>query len=267
MAPIVAGAYGVSNIETARKVIDTIPRWRDATVSVLPGGLTNRNYLVETRCRQGVLKIDATPRSSPLNSRAEEAAVQKQGEQAGLANRVLYFDKTTYLVEYVDGDVWTPQHFHDDANLTQLAAALRKLHAMPLTGRVFDAIAAADQYRSELERADASIAKEHVALIESMRRPMNLCCCHNDLVAANILATPELRFLDWEYACDNDPFFDLATVVEHHALSNRQAEFLLDAYFDGDGMRWRKQLADQQRLYRSLLWLWSAARSRLFPDI
>lgn len=257
----------MSSIERAKEVIARISGWEGASVRILPGGLTNNNYLVENDRRRGVLKIDAAPRSSPLNSRAEEAAVQKQGEQAGLASRVLYFDETTYLVEYVEGDVWTQQHIEDDANLMRLAAALRKLHAMPLTGRVFDAVSAADQYRAELEGANASIAKEHVALIESMRRPLNLCCCHNDLVAANILATPDLRFLDWEYARDNDPFFDLATVVEHHELSDWQAEFLLNAYFDGDGMRWRKQLADQQRLYRSLLWLWSAARSRLFPDV
>lgn len=256
----------MSSIERAGEVIAAISGWRGATIRVLPGGLTNRNYLVETECRRGVLKIDATPRSLPLNSRADEAAVQKRGAQSGLANDVLYFDETTYLVEYVDGDVWTPKHFDNDANLTQLAAALRRLHVLPLTSRVFDAKAAANRYRAKLEGADAIIAKQHVALIESMRRPKNLCCCHNDLVAANILVTPELRFLDWEYACDNDPFFDLATVVEHHELSNRQAEFLLNAYFDGDGMRWRKQLADQQRLYKSLLWLWLAARPRLFPD-
>jgi thiamine kinase-like enzyme len=266
MAPIVAGTHGMSSIERAREVIVTIPGWNGASVRQLPGGITNKNYLVETGRQRGVLKFDATPRSLPLNSRAEEAAVQKQGEKAGLANRVLYFDETTFLVEFVEGDVWTPRHFDDDANLVKLAGALRKLHAMPLTGRVFDAISAADQYRAELEGADASIAKEHVAVIESMRRPMNLCCCHNDLVAANILATPELRFLDWEYACDNDPFFDLATVVEHHGLSDRQAEFLLNAYFDGDGMRWERQLGEQRRLYRSLFWLWSAARARLYPD-
>lgn len=256
----------MSDIERAREVIATIPGWRGASVRVLSGGLTNKSYLVETECRRGVLKIDTAPRSSPLNSRADEAAIQKLGAQIGLANDVLYFDETTYLVEYVEGEVWTPQHFDDDANLTQIAAALRKLHALPLTGRMFDAKAAAYRYRAELGGADASIAKQHVALIESMRRPKNLCCCHNDLVAANILFMPDLRFLDWEYARDNDPFFDLATVVEHHELSIRQAEFLLDAYFDGDGMRWRQQLADQQQLYKSLLWLWSAARPRLFPD-
>ena len=254
----------MSSTEQAEEVIATIPGWQDASIRVLPGGLTNRNYIVETEGRRGVLKFDPAPRSSPLNTRNDEAVVQKQGARFGLANEVLYVDETTYLVEYVDGDVWTPQHFDVDANLLRLARALRKLHALPLTGRVFDAKAAANLYRAELDGTDASVAREHVELIESMRRPKNICCCHNDLVAANILATPELRFLDWEYACDNDPFFDLATVVEHHELSNRQAELLLDAYFEGDGMRWRRQLAEQQRLYKSLLWLWAAARPRLF---
>jgi len=264
MAPIVAGADGMSSTERAEEIIADIPGWQDASVRFLPGGLTNRNFLVETESRRGVLKFDAVPRPAPLNPRIEEAAVQKQAVQAGIANDVLYVDETTYLVEYVDGEVWTRQHLDDDANLSLLADVLRKLHAMPLTGRVFDARSAAALYRAKLEGTDASIAKEHVEIIESMRRPKNICCCHNDLVVANILAVPELRFLDWEYAGDNDPFFDLATVVEHHDLSNRQAEFLLDAYFDGDGMRWREQLAEQQRLYKSLLWLWAAAKPWLF---
>ena len=88
---------------------------------------------------------------------------------------------------------------------------------------------------------------------------MNLCCCHNDLVAENIISAPEIRFLDWEYACDNDPLFDLAIVVAHHDLSERQAGVLLDAYFDGDGARWREQLDVQMRLYGALNWLWAKA--------
>ena len=90
--------------------------------------------------------------------------------------------------------------------------------------------------------------------------PRNLCCCHNDLVAANIIATPAIRFLDWEYACDNDPFFDIATVVAHHRMPDERAHFLLDAYFDGDGTRWRDYLTTQVRFYNALLWLWLNTR-------
>ena len=67
-------------------------------------------------------------------------------------------------------------------------------------------------------------------------------------------------FLDWEYACDNDPFFDLATIVEHHELSDAHTAELLNAYFDGDGQRWRHHLERQRKLYLALLCLWMASR-------
>jgi hypothetical protein len=35
---------------------------------------------------------------------------------------------------------------------------------------------------------------------------------------------------------------------------------LLDAYFDGDGKRWREQLQRQAGVYEALLWLWEASR-------
>ena len=242
-----------------RSTVASIPGWQDARVEVLSGGLTNRTYLVRTEDRKAVLKIDAERRSDPYTPRIEEARIQKRAADAGLANAVLYVEETVLLTDYIEGVTWTPPHFDSDANLVQLAGALRQLHALPLSGRSFDAVAAAHRYLDAIGDADPVIAQKHVATIDSVRRPGNLCLCHNDLVAGNIVSTPEVMFLDWEYACDNDPFFDLATVVAHHELSNRQAELLLDAYFDGEGQRWRRQLADQERLYNALNWLWAAA--------
>jgi thiamine kinase-like enzyme len=240
------------------QVLATIPGWEDAVVSVLDGGLTNRSYLLESCDRRAVLKTDTAPRRAPLNERPAEAEIQRTAARAGLANKVLYVDETTLLTEFVDGEVWTAENFDDDERLGQLGERLRELHSLPLTGRTFDANAAAARYAAALPGTDN--LREHVELIASIPRPENLRCCHNDLVAANIISTPEIRFLDWEYACDNDPLFDLATIVAHHDLSDVQADYLLDACFDGGGGRARKQLDEQVRLYRALLWLWSAAR-------
>lgn len=238
-----------------------IPGWEDAGIHELRGGLTNRTFLVESAGRLGVLKVDRTIRTSPYNARIEEARIQGIAADRDLANRVLYVDDTVYLTEYVDGAVWTRKDLDDEDKLVQLARALRELHALPLTGRFFDARAAAQQYLNKLGEAVAVKAREHVEIIEHLRLPQHLCCCHNDLVVSNILSAPHICFLDWEYACDNDLFFDLATVVSHHELSNQQAQLLLDAYFDGDGARWHSQLAAQVRLYAALHWLWAAAEA------
>jgi thiamine kinase-like enzyme len=227
----------------------------------LPGGLTNRTLRVEKHGRRAVLKIDPAARELPFNSRQEEARIQQRAAALGRANGVLCVGDTVLLSEWADGEVWTREHFDDAANLERLGRALREVHRLPLTGRTFDAAAAARLYAGRVPAADRAAARLHLAVVESSPGPMNLCCCHNDLVAENIVSTPEILLLDWEYACDNDPLFDLAVVVAHHGLSDRQAGSLLDAYFEGDGGAWRSQLAIQQRLYDSLNWLWAAAES------
>ncbi|HSM29067.1 MAG TPA: phosphotransferase [Woeseiaceae bacterium] len=240
-------------------VLARIPGWRGASYSELPGGLTNRTLCVERDGRRAVLKIDPVPRRAPYNSRQAEARIQQRAAAAGRANGVLYVEDTVLLSEWGEGEVWTAAHFDVDDNLRRVAKALRDVHALPLTGTTFDAVAAARLYARKLGAGLSGAAERHLAAVEAAPGPMNLCCCHNDLVAGNIISVPDVRFLDWEYACDNDPLFDLAVLVAHHQLSERQADIVLDAYFDGNGKSWRKQLGVRMRLYDALNWLWKAA--------
>jgi thiamine kinase-like enzyme len=243
-------------------VLSQIPGWEGASWTVLEQCVTNRPYLVEKDGRKAVLKIDAEVRAEPFNNRHEEARIQRVAREAGLAGDVLYVTDTILMTEYLEGVVWSLDCLDDNANIAQLALALRKLHSLPLTGRTFDVVGAARMYARINGGANTGIAKQCVARIEAAPRPLNLCRCHNDLVVANIINTPETKFLDWEYACDNDPFFDLATIAAHHKLTQEQCDTLLNAYFDGNGERWREQLARQSEVYEALLWLWEAAWSQ-----
>ncbi len=247
--------------DALRQQLAQIPGWEDAEYSELEGGITNKSWLIELNGRKAVLKVDDFPRREPFNSRASEAQVQNRGAQQGLANKAIFVSDTLLLTEYIEGVVWSAGCLDVDENLDELAAAMKRLHALPLTGRTFDAIQAARDYAQQIHNGDADKVRDCLARIEAMPRPHNLCCCHNDMVAANIIYMPEVRFLDWEYACDNDPFFDIATIVAHHRLAPDRADYLLNAYFDGDGDRWREQLARQTSCYDALYWLWKAARS------
>jgi thiamine kinase-like enzyme len=242
------------------EVLASIDGWAGADVAKLKGGLTNTTWRVDKDGRSGVLKIDARPRAEPYNTRRREAEIQARACEAGLANRVLFANETVYLSEYVEGVVWSQECLEDDANIEQLAGALRRLHALPLSGRLFDAAGAARDYARNIRNPDELKVKTSVRKVEEGPQPFNLCFCHNDLVVGNIINTPETRFLDWEYACDNDPFFDLATVVAHHDLTAAQRDTLLDAYFDGNGSSWREQLSRQAEVYEALLYLWQESR-------
>jgi thiamine kinase-like enzyme len=241
-------------------ILAEIPGWQGASWSELSGGLNNRTWRVTMGEKSGVLKIDEGQREAPFSSRCDEAHVQNMATKAGLAPKVILADRGFYFTEYVEGTVWTRDCLDKEGNLELIAAALRKLHALPLSGRSFDARVAAKRYAEKAEGVDAAVIKKCTEITAQMRLPQNLCCCHNDLVANNLITTPDLMLLDWEYSCDNDPFFDLATVVEHHLLSDEQVNRLLDAYLDGDGQRWRAHLNRQRKLYLALLCLWMASR-------
>ena len=238
------------------EVLRGIPEWKGARIERLAGGRTNHTWLLTAGDRKAVLKIDETPRSSPYNTRAQEAEVQSLAAEQDLSGRVLYVSDTVYVSEFLEGEVWTRDSLRDDANLERLGAALRRLHALPLTGRVFDALSAARTYAGRIRDPDESRVRACLQAIAAEPPGPGLSTCHNDLVVDNIVSAPDTRFLDWEYACDNDPMFDLATVVTHHGLNDAKAGVLLDAYFDGDGERHRERLARQSDVYAALLYLW-----------
>jgi thiamine kinase-like enzyme len=241
-------------------ILADIPGWEGASCTELTGGLTNRTWQVVLGDRTGVLKIDEARRELPFNTRWAEANVQNTAAKAGLAPNVILANDGFYFTEYVEGTVWARDCFDKEGNIELLAAALKRVHSLPLTGRSFDAIVAARRYVERISGLDSNVIEHCTAIISSRRLPQNLCCCHNDLVAENLVTTPDLMFLDWEYACDNDPFFDLATIVEHHQLSESQVRVFLDVYFEGDGLRWRKNLDSHRELYLALLCLWMASQ-------
>jgi thiamine kinase-like enzyme len=88
-------------------------------------------------------------------------------------------------------------------------------------------------------------------------------CCHNDVVASNVIAEPDLKLLDWEYACDNDPMFDLASLIGFHNLGIDRQSVLLNAYAGGMDSGLAERLEIQVRLYDAIQWLWLANRQMI----
>ena len=247
----------------ARAALEAVPGWAGAKLARLPGGETNSPWLVEKDGKRAVLKVDPSPRGAPYAGRRAEASVQSLAAQHDLAAQVLYSDETVLLAEYAEGQPWRAADADEPDSIAVLAAALRQLHSLPLTGRVFDAPAAAAGYVERLGDADPAIAERCLRRVREAPSPAKLCVCHNDLVPGNILVADRVRFIDFEFACDNDPLFDLAAIVVEHRLSTGSASLLLDAYFEGDGERWHEPLVAQARLYEALAWLWRESRSRI----
>ncbi len=262
----------MSELLTARDAIARIPGWDPNNVSIeeLHGGLSNRTFKVTHRDTDFVLRLDATHTGAFLLDRRLEVSIARNAATAGLAPQVVFADPGAgiLLSEYLHGKIWSRQSFDDHRNLDALAELLQRVHALPLCGVRLDVKAVAGFYAGKLQSAPGpyAFAQRCEAIIAGIPVSGRVCCCHNDVIAQNIFATPKLKLLDWEYACDNDPLFDLASVVAYHDLDQALADALLDAYSGGADGELRERLSEQIRIYDAIHWLWLANRQILSHD-
>jgi len=145
---------------------------------------------------------------------------------------------------------------------------LRKVHALPLCGVELDPVAVIEKYGESL--VGVAEMRGVIALCGRVAAEIpligDLACCHNDIVASNIIETPDLMLLDWEYACDNDPFYDLACTIAYHDLTNKQVDRLLGSYTGATSPEVVEKLQRQIRLFDAIQCLWYATRQAVAPD-
>ena len=190
--------------------------------------------------------------------------------EADIGPEVVYVDAEAgiLLSRFLPGRTWAAQDFESDHQLDRLADLLRGVHRLPICGSRIHYSKEAAVYEAFLEERQGlhAFASRCLDIVRSTPDRGITACCHNDIIARNVIDNVTLKLIDWEYARDNDPLFDLACVIGFHEMDHRQADYLLDAYADGASAEERESLTEQQRTYDALHWLWFAARQLVLPD-
>lgn len=257
----------------AFEALALVPGWESAAFEVeeLKGGLTNRTYHVRSGEDEYVLRLDAEQAGFFQFDRTNELLILDEASKAGLAPQVFYSsqDPGILVTAYISGRVWNETDLNSPDKLEALAALLRRVHALPLCGHRIDVSKVATTYESYLEKRHGlhAFASHCVHVIESVAVHGGAVCCHNDIVAANVIDASKLTLIDWEFACDNDPMFDLASAIGFHNLNERSSAILLDAYAGGGDAALKARLAEQVRVYDAIQWLWLASRHLVYPSI
>ncbi len=234
-----------------------------AIVRQISVGPVSDGFLVEHGGTEYVLRIDRPIAATlGLDRHAEATVAAAMGEQ-GIGPRLEFADPGTgvLVTEYLPGRSWSVSDLDDPGNLRRLAGLLRRLHGMQAIGKPFALRSNLTHYAGLVGTAEAQqIAGEADVLLRRLSADdSRLCLCHNDLTSANILDSGSLHLIDWEYAAIGDPCFDLATVIQHHALTEEQAEGLLTAYQGPVSDEDRHHLGRYGRLYDRVLALWLLA--------
>jgi thiamine kinase len=228
-----------------------IPGWDPETADIeeLNGGLTNRVYHVRSSDQECVLRLHTDGNGGVELDRSCELAILETAAEAGIAPAVLYADSDAGILvtEYLHGTPWQASDLESSENIEALAELLRFVHELPLCRSRVDLPAIAEEYAEQLHKYHGlhAVALNCVRIISETPVHENVACCHNDIVAANIVDSGALKLVDWEYARDNDPMFDLASAIGFHDFDKDRQQMLLNAYAGGAASELQERLAEQ----------------------
>ena len=263
---------GVSTLLGPEEAVSLIPALagEEITIEKLSGGLTNRSFIVCTESSRYVLRLDDEHTAAFGIDRSTELKARHQAAAAGLTAQVVFWDieQSILLSDYLVGETWAASHLSDSRNLQRLAKLLRRVHSLPLLGQSFNAVTAAGKYLDAIADRPAlhDFGQRCAEVVSETMVTDEFCCCHNDPIAANVVVGENLQLLDWEYARDNDPMFDLAVLIGYYNLDTAQTDILLSSYSGGDTAPYRDRLFNQIRLFDAVQWLWFALRHRVSPN-
>jgi thiamine kinase-like enzyme len=232
--------------EADAALLRRLPCLTHATVlTPLEGGITNRNYRAETP--EGILVIRVSDLDSSLLAIDREAELRNSLAAAYVGVGAPVVDhlpgQGVLVVGWIHGRTLEAADLHDPAMLARIAAACRRLHAGPRFVSQFDMFAIQQRYLRVVQDRGMRLPADYLdhqdafhRILSAMRRhPEPTAPCHNDLLAANFIDDGrDIRLIDYEYAGNNEPSFELGNIWSESTLPLELLDPLVEAYWGAE---------------------------------
>lgn len=202
----------------------------DAILSktLIPSGLTNDNYHIKTASLDLVVRL---PKEANMHmfDYEHEAKILDLIKDLGLDAPLIYYDPKTGIKcsEYIhDAHTLDPDSY---LAATRLIAKLHNAHL--ISGKEFNLKDKFEVYTAQDPIYDLGAYLHYINDAQALKSHLRLC--HNDCVEGNFLFTSQKAYMiDYEYALDNDPYFDLMSLItENDIVDPSMRKDIIELYF------------------------------------
>ncbi|UOE46517.1 phosphotransferase [Mucilaginibacter sp. SMC90] len=214
-------------------------------VSLLSGGLSGSSvYKIVVNNRAYTLKLN------PENTEAKSAVPLELAAAAGVAPKLYYNDRQqgVAISDFIDSK---PVHsfFTPDKLVTELAATIKGIHAIPFDTKGTDLFETVDGLIHQFKKSNmisGPVFEECFLNYEMLkdvypRTTADKVFSHNDLNPGNILCADEkLWIIDWDAAALNDRYIDLANAANFFVHTEDLESVFLCAYFGHEADDYQK---------------------------
>jgi thiamine kinase-like enzyme len=259
-------------------LLDQIPSLagRPRSVQELPGGLTNRNFKVTTPAGSFVARVASGGTELLAIDRDHEYRNSVRAAAAGVGAPVVEFlpELGVLVLRFLTGRTLANADVADPARLVRIAGACRMLHAAERFDGDFDMFEIQRGYRAVAADRGMRIPAGYDDLMGHFDAAASALAvryegtvpCNNDLLAANFIDDGEnIWLIDYEYAGNNDPCFELGNIWGECHLPDAALDRLVSEYY-GRPLRNKVARAKLLGLAGKYGWtLWGAIQAAVSP--
>ena len=245
------------------------------------GGLTNKNYKVETTTGDYVVRLPGVGTKELINRR-EEHICTRLANELDIDSELLYFrdEDGVKIARYVeDAETMNMNTIKDLDNMRAIADIFKRLHesgkAVPVIFNVFEKI---EEYEAVLRKCegdflwpDYEAVKAQVRSLEKEVKDMKIeaTICHNDPLCENFVKGKDKMYLvDWEYAGMNDPMWDIADVFIEAGFTPEEEVKFNNFYFNQEQDEQMERRILINKVFLDFLWsLWGKQRYSTGADL
>ena len=212
------------------------------SIAELSGGLTNRNFLIETPTEKYVARISSNSSSLLSIDRGSEFINSTIAGKGKVGAEVLDYlpGEGLLLISYIKGKTYSAADVA--ANLGGIAKSLRGLHALDPFDHEFNMFNTQRNYLSIVQDKGFRLPEGYLDFapkLNEVRRAFEvlfegLVPCNNDLLPGNFIDDGEkIWLIDYEYSGNNDACFEIGNVWAEAFLPLEALEELVAAYYGG----------------------------------
>ncbi len=210
------------------------------SIKELSGGLTNRNFLVETPDNKYVARVSSNSSSLLAINRDSEFINSTIAGQGEVGAQVLDYlpGEGLLLISYIQGKTYGATDVA--SNLTRIASSLRNLHSLKAFDHEFNMFTTQRNYLQIVQDHGFRVPDGYldfeplVANIKSAFEVLfeGLVPCNNDLLPGNFIDDgKKIWLIDYEYSGNNDACFEIGNVWAEAFLPLEALEELVTAYY------------------------------------
>jgi len=211
-----------------------------SSITELSGGLTNRNFLIETPADKYVARVSSNSSSLLAIDRGSEFINTTIAGKGGVGAEVLDYipGEGLLLISYISGKTYGA---HDvGANLGRVATSLKALHSLEPFDHEFNMFTTQKNYLKIVQDNGFRVPDGYLdcaPMVAQIKKAFEvlfegLVPCNNDLLPGNFIDDGQkIWLIDYEYSGNNDACFEIGNVWAEAFLPLEALEELVTAYY------------------------------------